>query len=77
MNMLHNLLEKIMMHIAKILGVVGGIILAVLFITVGFWKTMLVILLAGLGLLIGFIIDDKQGFEGRLGKLLSGRKRQE
>ncbi|OFI47706.1 DUF2273 domain-containing protein [Floricoccus penangensis] len=35
-----------------------GLLLAILFMSLGFWKTILVIILVGLGAFVGFIVKD-------------------
>ncbi len=34
-----------------------GLLLAILFLTIGFWKTMLIVLVVGLCFLIGAVLD--------------------
>lgn len=46
----------------RILLIVTMIIIGVLFITVGFWKTLLVIILAAIGFVLGYAKDRTEDF---------------
>ena len=51
------------MNFHKILLSVLGVIAAVLFLTIGFWKTLLILVLYSTGFAFGFILD-RDGTEG-------------
>ena len=46
----------------RILSVLGMFIVGVLFLTIGFWKTMLLLALCAIGLVIGFAKDKTETF---------------
>lgn len=46
----------------RILFVLAMLVVGVLFLTIGFWKTILLIVLCGIGLLIGFAKDKTEQF---------------
>ncbi|HWQ06222.1 MAG: DUF2273 domain-containing protein [Clostridiaceae bacterium] len=56
-------LEFIREHKFTILLVLIGLILSILFFTIGFWRTILLILILALCFFMGFLLD-KGGLEG-------------
>ena len=46
----------------RIIGFLGFLIIAILFLTLGFWKTILIIILCLIGIGIGYTKDRKQDF---------------
>ena len=44
-------------HRFTILFIVLGLLIAILFMTIGFWRTMLLVLVVGLFFLIGLLLD--------------------
>ena len=46
----------------RIIGFFAFLIIAILFLTLGFWKTILIIVLCLIGVGIGYIKDCKQDF---------------
>ncbi|MFY2828198.1 DUF2273 domain-containing protein [Staphylococcus arlettae] len=46
----------------RIIGFLAFLIIAILFLTLGFWKTILIIILCLIGIGIGYIKDRKQDF---------------
>ncbi|RIN77152.1 DUF2273 domain-containing protein [Staphylococcus simulans] len=49
-------------YIGRIVGFLVFLIIAILFLTLGFWKTILIIVLCLIGIGIGYIKDRKQQF---------------
>ena len=47
-------------HRGKCVGVLFGLLIGILFITIGFWQTLLVLLLIGVGYIIGKSWDDPE-----------------
>ena len=56
-------LEFVREHKFTILLVLIGLILSILFFTIGFWRTILLILILALCFFMGFLLD-KGGLEG-------------
>lgn len=50
-------------HRGKAIGILLGLLASILFVTVGFWKTIFIILCLAVGYWIGKRIDDHQTFE--------------
>ncbi|AVQ35547.1 DUF2273 domain-containing protein [Staphylococcus kloosii] len=46
----------------RIIGFLAFLIIAILFLTLGFWKTILIIVLCLIGIGIGYMKDRKQDF---------------
>ncbi|MBF7016500.1 DUF2273 domain-containing protein [Staphylococcus durrellii] len=46
----------------RIIGFLAFLIIAILFLTLGFWKTILIIVLCLIGIGIGYMKDRKQEF---------------
>lgn len=46
----------------RIIGGLSMLLVAILFLTIGFWKTMLIVLLVGIGLAFGFAKDRTEDF---------------
>lgn len=61
-------------HKGKIVGGVCGFILAVLMLVIGFWKTMLILLLVSLGATIGSQVDDREQLLRWLDRILKRGK---
>ncbi len=55
-----NALEFIVSHKGAVAGAVIGLILAILMISIGFWKTLLMFILVLAGIFIGVAIDDRE-----------------
>lgn len=50
-------------HRAKAIGVVIGLLAAVLFLSFGFWRTLFIVICIVLGYIIGKRIDEDKNFE--------------
>lgn len=50
-------------HRGKTIGILLGLIAAILFINYGFWRTLFIILCIALGYCIGKILDDNKNVE--------------
>lgn len=46
----------------RILGFFIMLVVSILFLTIGFWKTVLILILTGLGIGIGYAKDRKEEF---------------
>ncbi|MCS7201586.1 MAG: DUF2273 domain-containing protein [Dictyoglomus sp.] len=46
----------------RIIGTIIGIILAISFLTIGFWKTLFWVSLTVLGFIFGSLFDNKESF---------------
>lgn len=69
-------LEFVKGHKFTIILVLIGLILSILFFTIGFWKTILLMLILALCFFVGFLLD-KGGLEGLrdfFNKLFSNNK---
>ena len=51
-------LDFILKHKFTILLVLAGLILSILFFTIGFWRTLLLILILALCFVVGFVLDQ-------------------
>ncbi len=49
-------------YIGRIVGFLVFLVIAILFLTIGFWKTVLIIVLCLIGIGIGYIKDRRQQF---------------
>lgn len=47
-------------HPGKLLGTLGGFLLGLLVVTLGFWKTLVLFLFVGMGFLLGKSQDDQK-----------------
>lgn len=47
-----------------VFGALCGVVLAVLLLTIGFWKTLFIFLFAAIGLFIGLVKDKKGAVRG-------------
>lgn len=47
---------------AKTVGGVVGLVLAILILTINFWRTLLLLILIGIGIYIGHRVDSEKGF---------------
>jgi len=56
-------LEFVKQHKFTIVLVLIGLILSILFFTIGFWRTLLLLLILALCFLVGFLLD-KGGLDG-------------
>lgn len=54
------ILRFIRLNFFKILGGVLGLVLAILFLTLGFWRTILILILVGGGIAAGSFLDRGQ-----------------
>lgn len=57
----------------KLAGGLLGLIAAILFLTVGFWPTILILFCTLMGLLIGWLVDRLAN--GKIGNIFDGFKR--
>jgi uncharacterized membrane protein len=68
--MLWNLLLE---HKGKVLGVLAGLLFGIIFLIVGFWKTVVFILFVAAGFIIGRKLDDKEDLREILDRILPGK----
>jgi len=71
------LLSLLRRYFFAILGGVLGLIFAVLFLTIGFWRTLLILVLMGGGVFGGIILDRKESFVNFLDRILPGTRQDE
>jgi len=72
------MLEKLVLYIlqehrGKVIGVALGLIAAILFVTLGFLKTLFIVLCIVVGYLLGKAIDEQKSFDNWLRKLLKDK----
>ncbi|TZE83446.1 DUF2273 domain-containing protein [Calorimonas adulescens] len=67
MDRFYDILEK---HFGKIVGMILGLLFAVLVIAVGFWKTVFVLFCILLGYFFGKIIDNHEDLRSFLDRIL-------
>jgi uncharacterized membrane protein len=56
---------------SRVIGVVVAFIIAILFLTIGFFKTLLILICISIGYIIGYFLDDKEDFSNVVDKVLS------
>lgn len=62
--MLNKLIEYILTeHRGKVIGVTLGLVVSILFVTLGFWRTVFVVLCILSGYLIGKKVDEQMDLE--------------
>ncbi|UNC92363.1 DUF2273 domain-containing protein [Candidatus Contubernalis alkalaceticus] len=61
--------ELILNNWGKILGAICGLLLGLLFILYGFWKTLLIIGCLAAGIFLGFQLEKNQNFKSWLDKI--------
>lgn len=49
-------------YTGRVIGSSAGLVIAVLFLTIGFWRTLLVLVCVGIGFSIGLFRDSKEEF---------------
>ncbi|UXV35716.1 DUF2273 domain-containing protein [Staphylococcus sp. IVB6181] len=57
-----HVVDFIKSYIGRIVGFLVFLIIAILFLTIGFWKTVLIIVMCLIGIGIGYIKDRRQQF---------------
>ncbi|MGN5883319.1 MULTISPECIES: DUF2273 domain-containing protein [Staphylococcus] len=57
-----HVVDFIKSYIGRIVGFLVFLVIAILFLTIGFWKTVLIIVLCLIGIGIGYIKDRRQQF---------------
>jgi uncharacterized membrane protein len=67
----NNLGETLKPYKYRIIGLLCGLIIAILFLTIGFWKTILLVLLSAAGFIIGYFLDDKADLGDMVDKIMS------
>jgi uncharacterized membrane protein len=60
-------------HRGKLIGVVVGLVGAVLILTFGFWRSLFVIFCIVVGYFIGKRIDDNQSFDSLIKKFMGDK----
>lgn len=63
--------DLIYKHKGAAFGGAIGLIIAILILIIGFWKTLLVILLIGLGVFVGMIIDGNTSIKDSIDRFKS------
>lgn len=64
-------------HLFCIVGALAGLVLAILLFTVGLWKTLLLLVLVGVGLYIGWRIDNKADVPQIINRILNEEKQED
>ena len=59
----------------RILGALVGLIAAILLLCLGFWRTLLILILVGTGAAIGYIFDDRDGSYRSMSDMVTSRKK--
>ncbi|MGE5381711.1 MAG: DUF2273 domain-containing protein [Methylocystaceae bacterium] len=72
------MLEKLVLYIlqehrGKLIGITLGLVAAILFVTLGFLKTVFIVLCIVVGYVFGKAIDDQKSFDNWLKKLLKDK----
>lgn len=67
------ILRLFKLNFFKLLGAVFGLITAILFLTLGFWRTILIILLVSLGVAAGSWLDRGQQLMDLLDRFFPGQ----
>lgn len=65
--------ELLLQHKGKVLGVAAGLFFGFLYLLVGFWDTLVVILLVTAGYYIGRKYDQKEDLRDILDRILPGK----
>lgn len=73
MDNLELILEWIIIHRGKIIGVVAGLLFSLSIIFWGILKTLLIVVCVVLGYLGGKLLDDRVDIKDRLIRILGGR----
>lgn len=73
--MVEILLELLLKHRGKVLGVLAGLLLGWMLITRGFWATLLLLLLLAAGYFLGRLVDEEGSFWAALDRLFPPRSR--
>lgn len=68
------LLRLFKLNFFKLLGAVLGLVIAILFLTLGFWCTLLIILLVSLGAAAGSWLDKGQQLMDLLDRFFPGQQ---
>ena len=68
------LLRLFKLNFFKLLGAALGLITAILFLTLGFWRTILIILLVSLGVAAGSWLDKGQQLMDLLDRFFPGQQ---
>jgi uncharacterized membrane protein len=68
---LSNLVETLKPFRFRIIGLLAGLIIAILFLTLGFWKTILLVLLSAAGFIVGFFLDDRVDLGDIIDRIMS------
>ncbi len=55
----------------RIIGLITGLIIAILFLTIGFWETILIVILTALGFVAGYFLDDKSDLGDMIDRIMS------
>lgn len=63
-------IDFIKLHKGKIIGVIIGLLFGILVLTVGFWKSLFILVCIAIGLWIGGSFDNREKFFKFLDKIL-------
>jgi uncharacterized membrane protein len=64
-----NFLQMCTPYAGRIICTILGIICAIIWLLIGFWRMLLLAILAALGYLLGLAIDDKEKFAAIIRKI--------
>ena len=64
--------EFLRRHIFKLLFTLLGLAFAILILTIGIWKTLLIALMMLIGLIIGHRLDSGRSFKSMIGRWANG-----
>ncbi len=59
----------------RIGGSAAGLTVAILFLTLGFFRTLLILVCVGVGFAVGMLVDDREAFLDMMGKLMPKSER--
>ena len=66
-----NIFTTLLPYRFRLLGLLAGLIIAILLLTIGFFKTLLIVFLMTVGYIAGYFFDDKIDFGNIMDKIMS------
>lgn len=60
-------------HRGKVLGILAGFLISILFLTIGFWRTLFISICCTVGFIIGKKVDNREDFREIIDRILPPR----
>ncbi len=68
--MKQEMIDLLYTHMGKVIGIVAGIFVGIIFLLVGFWKTLFFVIIVAIGYYVGTRVDNNENIRDVIERFL-------